>query len=149
LAEEDTADYEIDRVYGRGKKIDGVQIYVEPGEMSDPSSLNFSYEVQSFTDTSVQLKLDFDQASSVSVSPEPDYLVIVIKDFRDKSGNLIAKDQLIRKPIPTQMDGGATIIKALGSSVGSVLNAQFSFNMALNVLLNVSLNTLISSVKSL
>jgi len=51
---EDTED-EIYRVYGRGRKINGVQIYIEPDEMSDPSSLNFSYEFKAFTDTSAQL----------------------------------------------------------------------------------------------
>ena len=97
----------------------------------------------------MQLQLNFDQASSVSVSPSPDYLVIDVKNFRDKKGRLIAKNQLIRKPIPTQMGGTETTMSVLGNSAGSTLSAQLSLNMVLNIGMNVSLNALVSSVKSL
>lgn len=76
--------------------------------------------------------------------------MIELNELRDKNGLLIAENQLIRKPIPTQLDDStAATIAVIGDSVGTSLGTQFSLNMVLSILMNVSLNALISSIKSL
>ena len=58
-------------------------MYIEPYEMSDAKKLNFKYIVKNFDEEQLQLELEFDTTEVVSTNPEPDYIVIEMKDFRD------------------------------------------------------------------
>ena len=62
--------------------------------------LQFKYEFQEVQGDSVSIKLNFTNPEHLSISPEPDMLVIELRDFRDDQGNLIVDEKIIRTPIP-------------------------------------------------
>ena len=45
--------------------------------------LQFNYEFQEVQGDSVSIKLNFTNPEHLSISPEPDMLVIELRDFRD------------------------------------------------------------------
>jgi len=57
--------------------------------MSEPEKLNFKYRVKAFDQDQLAIELEFDEAKFVSTNPEPEFLVIEMKDFRDPDGKLI------------------------------------------------------------
>ena len=61
-------------------------LYVLPDEMTDYKQLEFTYAVENFGDSELQIKMDFAQKPYVSVQPDPDYLVIELQEFRDEQG---------------------------------------------------------------
>ena len=66
-------------------------VSIEADEMSDVSKLNFDYEIVDFGEEKIEMQLNFDEKSYVSVSPLPDLLVIELNDLRDKEGKLIVE----------------------------------------------------------
>ena len=64
--------------------------------MSDAKKLNFKYIVKIFDEESLQLELEFDTTEVVSTNPEPDYIVIEMKDFRDPENKLIVAEHEMR-----------------------------------------------------
>ena len=79
-------------------------MYIEPDEMSDALQLKFKYKVDTFGSEKLQIELEFEYPQFVSTSPEPEFLIIEMQDFRDPEGKLIVKNHTIRKPLPTQLD---------------------------------------------
>ena len=69
--------------------------------MSDAERLDLKYVVKSFDEESLQIELEFDESKIVSTNPEPDYLVIEMRDFRDPENKLIVEEHMMRKPLPT------------------------------------------------
>ena len=133
-----------------GKEIPGFKMFIEPDEMSDSSKLNFKYKTTTFNSDQLQIELEFEEAKFVSTNPEPEFLIIEMKEFRDPSGELIVKEHTIKKPLPTQLDEGtAATLAVVGAAAGGAVGASFSFNVVLNLIVSQSLNQMLSSIKNL
>ena len=92
----------------------------------------------------------FTNPEQISVSEEPESLIIRLKDFRDPNGELIAKDQEIRKSLPTQINPSmAEALQAAGSIASASVGTSLSFNFVLNILMRTSLNSMLSAIKFL
>lgn len=118
--------------------------------MSEPQQLNFKYKIKNFDNEGLSIGLEFDESMIISTNPEPEYLVVEMKDFRDPDGKLIVAEHQMRKPIPTQLDPGtAEAIEIVGATAGAGMGASFSFNVVLNLLVSQSLNQMLSSIKNL
>ena len=74
--------------------------------MSDKELLEFNYTVVEFNDENLQFELQFENPDLVSQQIEKDNLLIRLDNFRDDQEELIAKDQMIKKVIPSQMSEG-------------------------------------------
>ena len=57
--------------------------------MSDAKQLQFNYTIEEFSPDKLALSLKFDKSAYVSYTPEKDFIVIELEDFRDADGNLI------------------------------------------------------------
>lgn len=96
------------------------------------------------------MKLNFDNPGYVSSNPEKDRLVIEMRDFRDKDGNLIAEDQDIRNRLPNQIDEAVAITAAAaGAAAASSVGGATTVNIVLNIVMSASMNQMIGSIKNL
>lgn len=126
-----------------GDLVPSVHLYVEASSFHDEGKdIKFNYTVDAFTDEQLAISLKFDTPGEVSTSHEKDYLVIQLRNFRDKDGNVIAEDQEIRKPLPTQSGGGSMTMtaEALGAAAATSVGASFAFNGILNIIMSASMN---------
>ena len=66
---QEDSDNEFVFIFGRpaGNEVEGLNVYINPDEMSDLSKLNFSYEVKSFTSAEMQLQLAFENKPYISI----------------------------------------------------------------------------------
>ena len=65
-------------VYNRTtrKTLPALQLTIIPSRYSDPKNLSFTYNITSYTKTSLEIKLNFDNPAIVSSLAEPDRLQI-------------------------------------------------------------------------
>ena len=94
LSEEYHEDGEISKIYGKpsdGEYLEGLDMYILLGDMSDPEQLKFNYTVVDFNKESLSMQLLFENPGYVSASIDPEHLMIVLAGFRDKDGKLIVE----------------------------------------------------------
>ena len=87
------------------------------------------------------MKLNFDSPGSITSTTEKDYLVIEMRNFRDKEGNLIAEDNDIRNALPNQISGEVALVAATaGAAAASSVGASSTINIVLNIIMSTSMN---------
>ena len=119
----------------------GIEIYIEISDSSDPNMLYFQFKTNNFDTEKLSLELLFVNPDHISYNPEPETLIIKLKDFRDPDGNLIVEEQELKKTLPTQMDPGlASVIEAAGVTAAASSAASFSLNFVLNIVMSTSFN---------
>lgn len=114
--------------------------------------LRFTYRPGEFTDSKLDLEMEFENPSYVYGAPNPDQdkLLIKMRDFRDKEGNLIVEAFEVEKPIPSQVDGDfAVALDIAGGLAAGTVGGSFSFNFILNLLMGTSMSQLLGSIKPL
>lgn len=72
--------------------LNGLEIFLEPNEMSEIRLLQFSYTPELFLDDSLSIQLHFEHPSYVSSMIEKDSLILLFKNFTDPIGRLICID---------------------------------------------------------
>ena len=51
--------------------------------MSDPAELGFQWSIEEFSKDNLNIKLNFDNPDLISINPEPEELIVQIKDLHD------------------------------------------------------------------
>ena len=121
--------------------VEGISMYMEATEMTAVDQLQFTYTIGGFSGTSLDLKLNFDSPGSITSTTEKDYLVIEMRNFRDKEGNLIAEDNDIRNALPNQISGEVALVAATaGAAAASSVGASSTINIVLNIIMSTSMN---------
>ena len=95
-------DGDVSRIYGvlEGNFTDGISIYIEPSEFSDPEKLKFKVEALYFSHELLSMQLKFENPAYVSTRLEKDVLVIDLNDFEDPDGKLIVDACVLKKKLP-------------------------------------------------
>ena len=77
---------DVSRIYGifEGNLTNGISLYIEPSESSDPEKLKFKVRVLDFSSELLKLQLLFENPAYVSSFAEKEVLVINLNDFRDQ-----------------------------------------------------------------
>ena len=126
-------------------------MYIKTGN-GYAEKLRFTYRPGEFTDSKLDLELEFENPSYVYGAPnsDQDKLLIRMRDFRDKEGNLIVEAFEVEKPIPSQVDGDfAVALDIAGGLAAGTVGGSFSFNFILNLLMGTSMSQLLGSIKPL
>ena len=122
-----------------------IEVYVEPGEESDPSKLTFEYDLAFKDDTTISLSIFWDNPPFVSANQPEDVLVIKFNGpFYDVQDGLDVevKNKIIRRTIPPQLELSTTtdIISGAGDGLQIVSLGSVVANFVLNIFLAGSLN---------
>ena len=87
--------------------------------------------------------MKFENPSYIYGAPnsDQDTLLIKMRDFRDKEGNLIIDEYEVEKPIPSQVDGDlAVALDVFGGVAAGTVGSSFSFNFILNLIMGTSMS---------
>ena len=123
--------------------IDGLEIYLEAAEMSEKSMLSFNYTVTGFSQTSIDISLQFEQPEFVSVTPEKENLIVRLTDLRDSNGDLITDSSELSVQVPPQIEQSlADTIETAGETSSKAV----IFNFLFNLMLRSSISSMLASI---
>ncbi len=118
-----------------------------------PRDLSFEWSVTDFSETKLELQMQFKDVVQISSNLERDILQIQFKSenfFMDRSGNPVERDTSVEKAIPSQLkqDGASQVLEAAVEVIGQGRTLTLSTNYAINILLAGSLNQLWALINS-
>ena len=93
--------------------------------MSDPEELGFTWSIEDFSKESISIQLEFENPDVISINPDPEELVVYIKNLYDQDGSLISEDFRMRKELPPQLSDGslAQSLEVVGNAAAASVAA--------------------------
>jgi len=133
-----------------GKTYPVLEVLVEPGDDSDPDKLTFVWNATDQTNTTLTLRLYFDQARWVSSNSNPDKFKLIFRDpliFTGQNGLQIEKEHyVLERDLPPQLGADDSEAQAvIGEAVEGAKNA-LRVNFVLTLVLSAGLNQLLQMI---
>jgi len=121
-----------------------IQVEVVPGDISDSSMLNFTYEVTEFGEQGMTVQLNFTNAIEVS-SNATDYIKVTFWgwwNFTDTEGLTFAPEEVRIKEMPTQIPLGPHVdwISGLGVVTQISVTVVISASLMMSYCYDSSIN---------
>ena len=87
----------------------------------------------------------------ISINPDPEELVVYIKNLYDKDGSLISEDFRMRKELPPQLSDGslAQSLEVAGNAAAASVAATSVLNIVLSFMMQGILNQMLATIKQL
>ena len=81
--DDDTTEYVLGTLAEDSLAVRGIKAYVKLGDTSNAAEVRFSYKIEEFSDTKLDISLNFESPAVVSSSSSKDEMVVQLRDFRD------------------------------------------------------------------